>query len=77
MVKLIKLTLAHNEQSIYLNFACIESFRAHMTDDKEDGSCITTTTMRGDDTPIIVKETCDRIYHSLYWEDIENDSSSK
>nr|DAE98505.1 MAG TPA: Flagellar and Swarming motility protein [Bacteriophage sp.] len=75
MVKFIKLTLAHNEQPIYVNVASIESFRAHMTDDKEDGSYVSTTSMRGDDAPIIVKETCDRIYHSLYWEDIENDGS--
>ena len=62
MIKFVKLTLAHNEQPIYVNVASIESFRAHVTDDKEDGAYLSTTSMRGDDAPIIVKETCERIY---------------
>ena len=77
MVKFIKLTLAHNEQSIFINVSSIESFRAHFSDDKEDGACIATTTMRGDDGPIIVKETCERIYHLLYWEEIGDDRTSE
>ena len=72
MVKFIKLTLAHNDCSIYINVAAIESFRAHATDDKEDGASITTISMSSEDAPIIVKETCDSIYHSLYWEDFDN-----
>ena len=54
MIKFVKLTLAHNEQPIYVNVASIESFRAHVTDDKEDGAYLSTTSMRGDDAPIIV-----------------------
>lgn len=77
MIKFIKLTLAHNERPIYVNAACIESFYAHTTDDKEDGSCIVTTSMSGDDGAIIVKETCDRIYHALYWEEIGDDGKSE
>lgn len=77
MIKFVKLTLAHNEQPIYVNVASIESFRAHVTDDKEDGSYVATTSMRGDDAPIIVKETCERIYHMLYWEEIGDDGKSE
>lgn len=77
MIKFVKLTRAYNEQPIYFNVASIESFSAHMTDDKEDGAYITTTTMRGDDVPIIVKETCERIYHMLYWEEIGDDGKSE
>lgn len=76
MIKFIKLTLAHNDSSIYVNVASIESFRAHVTDDKEDGASITTTSMSAEDAPIIVKETCESIYHSLYWEDFDDVKST-
>lgn len=75
MIKFIKLTLAHNEQPIWLNVACIESFRAHINSDgKEDGSYVSTTSMSGEDTPFIMKETCERIYHTLYFEEFDNDN---
>lgn len=77
MIKFVKLTRAYSEQPIYFNVASIESFSVRMTDDKEDGAYITTTTMRDGDVPIIVKETCERIYSMLYWEEIGDDRASE
>ena len=77
MIKFVKLTLAHNEQPIYVNVASIESFRAHVTDDKEDGSYVSTTSMRVTMHLSLLKRHANVSYHMLYWEEIGDDGKSE